>query len=175
MLIDAGADLNVQSGNAIPPTLAGQRRGGGRAAGQTALLIAARGGRLDIVEALIQAGADPKLKGADGTTLLMASAGSGKLNMVEYAFKFDQDVSAQNSAAQTAMHMAVTGSSGESTRVIQFLAEKGAELDLPDSSRKTPLDIAIADGNRADSVTLLIKLIAASGKTPREHLHQPSN
>jgi ankyrin repeat protein len=70
------------------------------------------------------------------------------------------------------MHMAATGSSGESGRVIQFLAEKGADLDRPDASGKTPLEIAIADGNHADNVTLLRKLMAAYGKPPREHLQQ---
>jgi ankyrin repeat protein len=87
-------------------------------------------------------------------------------------FQLDSDVHAQNSAAQTPLHMAVTGASGESGRVIQFLAEKGAELDKPDSSGRTPLDIAIADGNHTDNVILLRKLIAASGKTPREHQQQ---
>jgi hypothetical protein len=49
------------------------------------------------------------------------------------------------------------------------------DLDRPDASGKTPLEIAIADGNHADNVTLLGKLIAASVKPPREHLQQSLN
>ena len=125
-----------------------------------------------MVQALIQARADPGIRGTDGTTLLMAAAGSGKLKVVEYAFKLDQDLKAQNSAAQTAMHMAVSGPSAEGGRVIQFLADKGAELETPDSAGKTPLEIATADGNQGDNAILLRKLIAASGRAPREHQPQ---
>jgi hypothetical protein len=53
------------------------------------------------------------------------AAGSGRVKVVEYTFEFDRDLKAQNSRAQTVLHMAVSGPSAKGVRVIQFLATKG--------------------------------------------------
>jgi hypothetical protein len=70
------------------------------------------------------------------------------------------------------MHAAVTGSMQSSTQpeicnVIQFLADKGAELDALDGRGRTPMTTAnVLPIDTA--VTLLAKLIEASGKTPKQ-------
>src|SRR5262249_19221186 len=130
---------------------------------QTPLLVAARNNRVDAMRALIAGGADPKLKAQDGTTLLLAAAASGRLEAVEYAYQFDQDVPAKTDAGPTAMHAAVTGTPARATQaqicaMIQFLADKGAPLDEKDNRGRTP--ISIADVIPIDNaVTLLTSLI----------------
>jgi ankyrin repeat protein len=134
-------------------------------------MFAARGNHLEVMHALMDAGADPKLKAQDGSTLLMASAGSGHVEVVKYAFELDPEIKAITTAKTTAMHAAVTGSLQTSTqpeicKVVQFLADNGAELDPLDQNGRTPL--MIADIIPIDNaVELLGKLIRATGAEPR--------
>jgi ankyrin repeat protein len=123
------------------------------------------------MRALIAAGADPKLKAQDGTTLLMAAAGSGHLEPVQYAYEFDQDVNAVNDSRNTVVHATVTLTMTNSTqpeicRVIQFLADKGAPLDEKNARGRTPIETA--DTLPIDkAVELLTDLIVKSGATPK--------
>lgn len=138
---------------------------------QTPLLLAARANHKDVMEALVKAGADPAVKAQDGGTLLMAAAGSGHVEVVQYAYELAPDVKAVTDRKSTVMHAAVTGSMQNSTqpevcKVIRFLAEKGADLDDVDARGRTPL--AIADFLPIDqAVELLTKLIEQSGATPK--------
>ncbi len=139
---------------------------------QTPLLLAARANQADVMRALVAAGADPKLKAQDGTTLLMAAASSGHVEAVKYAYELDPDVTAVTDRKSTVMHAAVTGSMQTSTqpeicKVIQFLADKGAELDAVDGRGRTPITIAnVAPIDNA--VDLLVKLLADKGQTPKQ-------
>ena len=138
---------------------------------QTPLLFAARANHPQIVKALVAAGADPSIKAQDGTTLLMAAAGSGHVEAVQAAYEFDKRVDAVTDSGGTVMHSAVTGTGAISTqpeicKVVEFLAEKGVPLDVKDSRGRTPL--AIADILPLDTVVdLLTKLIEKSGATPQ--------
>jgi ankyrin repeat protein len=123
------------------------------------------------MRALVSAGADPSLKAQDGTTLLMAAAGSGHVGVVKYAYEVDPHVDAVNGAGATVIHASVTGTGGLATQpqiceVIQFLADHGAKLDEKDASGRTP--IQIADFLPIDkAVDLLTELIIKSGATPK--------
>src|ERR1019366_4566213 len=92
-LLAKGADANARTAKA-----AGGGRGGGgggffrQVAGeQTPLLVAAKANRPEAMRALVAGGADAKLKAQDGTTLLMAAAGSGHVEAVKYAYELDPD------------------------------------------------------------------------------------
>ena len=171
-LIAKGADVNAKTA----PVQAGGRRGGGGgffrgpAGEQTPLMLAARTNHLDVMHALIDAGADPMLKAQDGSTLMMAAAGSGHVEIVQYAYELNPDVKSVTETKQAVMHSAVTGTMQVSTqpeicKVIQFLADKGAELDPLDANGRTP--IIIADVLPIDdAVSLLTKLILATGAKP---------
>jgi ankyrin repeat protein len=144
----------------------------GRIAGeQTPLMVAAKANHVDAMRALIAAGADPKLKAQDGSTLLMAAAGSGHLEPVQYAYEFDQNVKAVSDSGNTVVHAAVTFTMTNSTqpeicRVIQFLADKGAPLDEKNARGRTPIETA--DTLPIDkAVELLTDLIVKSGATPK--------
>jgi ankyrin repeat protein len=174
MLLAKGANPNVKSAAAQS---SGRGLGGGgsffRQVGeQTPLLLAARYNREDVMRALIAAGADPKLQAQDKSTLLMAASTSGHIETVKYAFELDPDVKAVTDAGRTVMHASVLGSMTTSTqpeicKVVQFLADQGAELDPSDSSGRTP--IMLADLLPIDkAVDLLTKLIKESGKVPKQ-------
>ena len=133
-------------------------------------MLAARGNHVEVMRALIAAGADPKLKAQDGNTLLMAAAGSGHVEVVQYAFELNPDIKALTATKAGVMHSAVTGTLQNSTqaeicKVVQFLADNGAELDPIDANGRTPLQIAdIIPIDHA--VDLLAKLIRATGAEP---------
>jgi ankyrin repeat protein len=169
-LLGKGAEVNART-NASQGS--GGRNGGNRggpAGEQTPLMLAARGNHVEVMRALIAAGADPKLKAQDGSTLLMAAAGSGHLPAVEYAYSLNPDVKAVTNTKTAVMHAAVSGTLQNSTqpeicRVVQFLADKGADLDPVDQNGRTP--IMIADVIPIDTaVELLIRLIRATGAQP---------
>jgi ankyrin repeat protein len=170
-LLQKGANPNLTTARAP----ANSDRGGGffraPAGEQSPLLFAARANHEDVMRALVAAGADPHLKAQDGTTLLMAAAGSGHVEVVRYAYELAPDIKATTDRKMTVMHSAVIGSMQTSTqaeicKVIQFLADKGADLDAEDATGKTPIfwaDILPID----KAVELLTKLIQQTGNTPK--------
>ncbi len=138
---------------------------------QPPLFFAAKANHEDVMRALVKAGADPKVKAQDGTTLLMAAAGSGHVEVVKYAYELSPDINAMTDSKRTAMHASVLGSMQTSTqpeicKVVQFLADKGAELDPVDANGRTPL--ILADFLPIDkAVELLTKLIEQTGAKPK--------
>ena len=171
-LLAKGADPNARTSKAAPEAkgaAAGPFRG---PPGElTPLHLAAKANHEDVMRLLVAAGADPKLKAQDGTTLLMSAAGSGHVAVVKYAYELDPDINAVTETGGNAVHASVTGSIRNSTqpeiaKVVQFLADKGADLDVKDARGRTP--IAIADILPLDTVVeLLTQLIVKSGHTPQ--------
>jgi ankyrin repeat protein len=144
-LLAKGADPNARTKPAAAP---GGRGGGGfrAAAGQqTPLLLAARSNHVEVMRALIEAGADTKLKSDDGATLLLAAAASGRVPAAKYAFEFDKDVKAVDTAGRTAMHEVVGGGGGatqpEMTELVQYLADIGVPLDEKDGRGRTAIEV----------------------------------
>ncbi len=169
LLIAGGADVNAatnpKQGDRMgilqrPPT--GQ---------QTPLMMAARANRPDIMRALVDAGANPKLHATDGSTLLMAAASGGHVESVRYAFELDPDIKALTDRKETVLHAAMIGTrryatEAEVTEMVKFLAEHGAELDPMDINNRTP--IAVAKIIPLDTtIDLLTRMIIATGATPK--------
>jgi ankyrin repeat protein len=127
-----------------------------------------------MMKLLIDAGANPKTKAPDGGSFLMASVGSAKVEVVKFAYQFDDDVKVATTEGATLMHASVTGTSNGATleaqkrvcEVIAFLAEKGAPLDEKNATGRTPIDLAdILPIDKA--VDLLTELIIKSGAKPK--------
>jgi hypothetical protein len=101
----------------------------------------------------------------------MAAVSGGHLESVQYAYELDPSVKALTDRKETVLHAAMIGtklisSEEEITKMVQFLVDKGAELDPFDIDNRTP--IALAKYIPLDStVALLTKLIVATGNTPK--------
>jgi ankyrin repeat protein len=171
-LLAKGANPDART-NKTPAT--GRAGGGGGfhlpPGEMTPLMIAARTDQPAIMKALIEHHADPKPKAQDGTTLLMSAAGSGHVDVVKYAYEFDQDVKAATDTGDTIAHVAVSGTLGPAAtqqdicEVIQFLFDNGAPIDEKNARGRTPMDIAdILPIDKA--VELMTQLIVKSGAKP---------
>jgi uncharacterized protein len=173
----------------------GRRRGpgdGALAEGATPLMRAARFADVPVMQALLEAGADPSLKQKDGTTVLMLAAGAGwrtgetilggtdygpesdAIEAVKLCLARGADVHAVDEDGLTALHHAVPRGPG----VVQMLVDSGARVNQKDKRERTPL--AVAEGvrlpgeaqrmrtspQRAASLVLLRRLTAvdASGE-----------
>jgi ankyrin repeat protein len=124
--------------------------------GATAFLLAAKEADLELMELLLEAGADPTIPTIEGTTPLMVAAGlytfkgsykryeeRGKagdiLDSVKMCRDLGNDVNAVNDLGDTALHGAAYRGAAE---VAEFLIGKGAQLDAADHRGLTPLAVA---------------------------------
>jgi ankyrin repeat protein len=154
LLLARGADPNQPYIKKIPP-----RQAQGDIAvppGATPLYRATRATDLTTIRLLLERGANPSVSTMDGSTPLMVAAGlgarrTGDEEFVEKAARADPldaarmfvdagaDVNAVNDAGNTAMHYAaLTGA----TRIVEYLAGNGANLEVKNKQGKTPLDLA---------------------------------
>ena len=121
--------------------------------GATPFFLAAAAADVGLMRIFSAAGADPLLEANGGTTPLMVAAGMGRvqdflegeeksvLEAVKLAVELGADVNAANIRGQTALHAAAY--TGADT-IIQFLADKGANVSAKDSIGETPWSIAEA-------------------------------
>ncbi len=141
--------------------------------GATPFLLAAKYREVDMMRALVEAGADPHIVLNDGTTSVMLAVGSGSgtdrrdrgyaaigrvaaqndraeaerrtLDTTKLAIDLGGDVTAANSTGDTALHGAVAT---RSNAVIELLVASGAKLDVKNELGQTPLMVATASRGR---------------------------
>jgi ankyrin repeat protein len=174
--LDRGADPNLRFNNGkVPPRVTYPAiRYGPIPAGSTPLLSAARTQDVGLMRMLLDKHADPNgVTTVDRFTPLMAAlsggggrrgaraAASNPIPAIQLLIERGADVNAVNSRGMTAMHYAArTGNDA----AIQFLADRGARLDVKDRLGRTPADMANgvltavtgADGPRNERTALLI-------------------
>jgi ankyrin repeat protein len=155
VLLDRGADPNCRILKRVPP-LTNNDRPTISLVGATPFLLAAATGDVAVMHLLLAKGADPSLTTDDGTTPLMAAAGVSRtadrskgeeadaLGAMKLIVGLGADVKAANKNGLTAMHGAAYN--GANT-LVEFLAERGAEVDVMDEFGETPLSIAAGDPN----------------------------
>jgi ankyrin repeat protein len=146
-LVEHGANLNARQ-TAEPKD--GNRNMLNRI-GSTPLLQAAKTADVPLMRLLLASGADPAITTEEGTTALMVAAGVGiwapgespgdhdeGLAAVKLAFEAGGgDVNDVDDNGETAMHGAVYR--GGAIPIIQFLADRGARLDVVNAKGWTPL------------------------------------
>ena len=151
LLLDRGADPNVRV-KEVPPLRRWMYLLGGSLAwvdftGQTPFLLASLSGDVTTMRLLLQHKADPHIATFGGTNALMAAAGvnwvvnqtftegePALLEAVKLCAELGMDVNATNSMGLTA---AMGAANRGSDSIIQFLASKGARLDVKDKVGRT--------------------------------------
>jgi ankyrin repeat protein len=150
-LIEAGADVNKR--NREEPH-------------ETPLFRAVFNENLEVVEILLNAGADPNIAIDDGTTPLMVAAAHGVTEIVRKLIQKGANVNAKDSRGGTALMDAV----GD-LELLQMLVEAGADVGAVDNFGQTVLHHAVALDSVEEVAFLLEKGAALNprdfeGKTP---------
>lgn len=152
--------------------------------GATPFLLAAETADVELMQTLVELGADPKIPNSYNSTPLMAAAGLGDLapgeesgteeeaiEAARLALDLGNDINAVDDNGETAMHGAAYRIA---PRMVKFLADYGAKIDVWNRTNKwrwTPITIAegFRPGNFRPSVETLAALHAvmeAAGVTP---------
>ena len=133
-------------------SLAGVSLALGAAAAEPTLLDALEVGNHAAAAKLLDAGADAKARGADGTTTLMFAAYHGYADLLPRLIKGGADVNAVNDYGATALSEgAVLGA----TPIIKALVDAGADVRHTNPEGETPLMVVARAGN-VESAKLLI-------------------
>jgi ankyrin repeat protein len=123
--------------------------------GATPIFLAAEVNNLDVIKALVDAGADPLLASERGTTPLMMAAGGGTdvqrersleerataLETAKFLVEHGADVNAAGQYGWTALHAATYQGMND---VIAYLVSKGARIDQKDEFGQTALSISLS-------------------------------
>ncbi|CAM9599963.1 unnamed protein product, partial [Choristocarpus tenellus] len=123
----------------------------------TALIIAAKKGNKDVVEALLEGGADVIGQDSAGGTALHAAAVHGHEDIIRLLLEAGADINCVDQGGNTTLHMvarakslqAIEGGSGRATVIAMFLLEWGASANIKNSEDLTPLSAALAARNQS--------------------------
>jgi len=179
MVLSKGVDPNALSEPPpapTPPPQPVQAAGGGKVAvadgtrppppaavATPPLVFAAAAGSAAAMKALVDAGAKVSIKAQDGTTVALAAAGSGNLDAVKYALQLDPDLTAIGPEGKSIMHYAIANKNPDlAIPVLQYLADKGAKLDVPNTKGDTPGDF-INRGGQQDIRLFYVQLLKDRG------------
>ena len=98
-----------------------------------------------IVDVLLPRGADPSLRGKNGSTSLHLAARGGNDEIVTVLLDHPSvEVDAKNDSGKTALHLAC--SEGHS-KVCEILLNFGADIKAVSADKMTPLHTAILNGH----------------------------
>jgi uncharacterized protein len=180
LLLARGADPNARARKT--PGFGIQVKGYlGNLAGGTPFLIAAKANDVAVMRELVAHGANPLVSTNNGTTPLMWAAGVGHvpgltrsieveaLEAVRLCLELGADINAANTAGDTALHGAAWRERADS--LVQFLVDRGANLNAKNKRGWTPLVIAegIRTGNnyvRSETTTALLRKLGAAPSPP---------
>jgi ankyrin repeat protein len=121
LLLSKGADPNAGPDNDKP------------------LMTAVSHSNLDVVRALLEAGATIEVMAYGKETPLIVAAAAGSAEIVKLLVERGADVNAQNASGNTALHMAATRGYANLAR---FLMENGAKPDMTNGNMNTAADVA---------------------------------
>ncbi|MBI4459811.1 MAG: ankyrin repeat domain-containing protein [Acidobacteria bacterium] len=147
LLLAHGADVNVKE-------LVG---------GRTALMQAVKAKHPDIVQELIEQGADVRTRAKDDFTPLLVAAEVGDVKSVEILLAAGADVNEMAKGRTSALLLA---SAGSYEKLALFLLEKGADPNIADPDGYTPLHYAASRRSMLETVRALL----AQGANPNVRL-----
>src|SRR5256712_9107387 len=151
-LLAHGANPNAAIAKDFPPYSRSPYALQASLVGVTPFLLAAAAADTDLMRILLGGAADPHIKSKDGSTALMMVAGVGRvderenkeedanaLEAAKLALMLGDSINAANDKGRTALH----GAAGiGANALIQFLVEKGANLNAKDRGGYSPLAVA---------------------------------
>jgi uncharacterized protein len=123
--------------------------------GATPLFLAAEVNNLDVIKALVEAGADPLIATDRGTTPLIIASGAGTdvqreraneeravvVETAKFLIEHGADVNAAGQYGWTALHAAAYQGIND---LIEYLVSKGANIDQKDEFGQTALSISLS-------------------------------
>ncbi|MYD84966.1 MAG: hypothetical protein F4Y14_01510 [Acidobacteria bacterium] len=149
-LLAYGADANGRNSMEEPRWSGARYRR--HMTGATAFMLAAKSADVEVLRLLLEYGADPTIYTEDDITPLMAAAGISWASNQDRASEaqvleavqllveeLGADVNDVNDVGETAMHAAAYRGANS---VVQYLFDKGAELDVVALDGRTPLQVA---------------------------------
>jgi hypothetical protein len=129
-----------------------------RQTGATPFFLAAASADVNMMRVLLNGGANPRTPNEEGVTPLMVAAGlgltrprstdqqkKGALEAVMLALELGNEINVAAAGNRTALHGAAFIGAND---VIQFLAERGADLNAKDKYGQTPMSIVAGDPER---------------------------
>lgn len=160
-LVDKGADVNRKgsaTGYRSDYAIASGRNMWGRCIRQvhTALMLATESSDLEIMEFLIDKGADLNVKDDCGCTALMEAARRGNLEASEFLIRKGADVNASDKKGRTALLYTVSPwivwvhtshRRRKNAEIVRLLVDKGADVNASDKKGTTALMEAASLGN----------------------------
>lgn len=126
---------------------AGMNINAGGPSGDTALMVAAVTGNIEMLKFLIQKGADVNTKNIHGYTATMYTASIGNTEVLKILIKNNADINARNNDGETALMLAALNDQIES---VKFLIEEGADIHIKNNDGKTALEYAFLNSQIAD-------------------------
>ncbi|MBO0999769.1 ankyrin repeat domain-containing protein [Bacillus sp. SD075] len=131
ILLEEGADVNIQDDMKNSP-----------------FLYAGAEGYLDILKLAIEAGADPSITNRYGGTALIPASEHGYVEVIKELLKTDIDVNHVNDLGWTALLEAIilNNGDGKQQQTVQLLLDHGANINIPDNNKVTPLQHAREKG-----------------------------
>lgn len=121
--------------------------------GNTAMHMAARSNRLNIIKLLVENGADVNLSASAGVTAIITAANRNYLNIVEYLVENGADTNLSTREGRTALIFAI---SGHNLEVVEYLVSVGADVNNVTNSGWTALMYA-ASSNYLNIVKCLVE------------------
>ncbi|KAB2331582.1 hypothetical protein F7731_18590 [Cytobacillus depressus] len=141
VLIKAGADVNIRDDMKNNP-----------------FLYAGAEGYIDMLKLTIEAGADPMITNRYGGTALIPASEHGYVDVIkELLTHTDIDVNHVNNLGWTALLEAIILNYGDEKQqqTVQLLIEHGADVNIPDNDKVTPLQHAREKGfNEIEKILL---------------------
>ena len=155
--------------------------------GSTPFLQAAKVADTEMMQLLVDLGADPSLTTEEGVTPLMAASGVGiwkigenpgtndeALAAVELAWRLGNDVNAADTNGDTALHGAIHRGAGN---IVRFLVEKGADVDAVNDKGWSALSVAqgVFYPNTFNRHPELVTLLLDLGSDPEAGSRRPED
>ncbi|MCH6548026.1 MAG: TonB family protein, partial [Gemmatimonadetes bacterium] len=130
--------------------------------GMTALISGTIAGRVGVVSALLNNGADPDVRNAAGSTALMVASVSGRAGLVDTLLAHGADVNFANELGLTSLMLAALEGYVD---VVRSLLARGADPNVRDPDGATALTAAKLNGDAE-----VIRLLEEAGAEPEQVL-----